>query len=102
MDTTLDCIDAASAAARPRRWLPLRFGCDLPPEWCQTDHILEWDADHGPTDIQWLILLCVYHHHFRHRPDVHLHGNANNLSVTLPDGRTVPLPARGPTLRKSA
>ena len=77
-----------------------RFGCDLPPEWCQTDHILEWDADHGPSDIHWLILLCSYHHHYRHRPDVHLHGDANNLTVELPDGRIVPLPARGPTLRK--
>ena len=72
-------------------------GCTLPPGWCQVDHILEWEAEDGPTDIDWLVLLCIYHHHFRHRPDVKLIGNANNLCIQLPDGRIVPLPARGPT-----
>jgi hypothetical protein len=77
-------------------------GCTMPAAWCEVDHILEWDAQTGPTDLQWLVLWCVYHHHYRHRPDVHLHGDANNLSITLPDGRTVPLPARGPTTQQTA
>ncbi|HEY4333642.1 MAG TPA: HNH endonuclease signature motif containing protein, partial [Ilumatobacteraceae bacterium] len=72
-------------------------GCPIPPQWCQVDHIQEWDAQNGPTDVDLLVLWCIFHHHYRHRPDVTLHGNANNLSITLPDGRTVPLPARGPT-----
>ncbi|MCU1394990.1 MAG: hypothetical protein JWM34_3418, partial [Ilumatobacteraceae bacterium] len=76
--------------------------CPMPPEWCEVDHIHEWDAQNGPTDLHLLVLWCCYHHHFRHRPDVTLHGDANNLSITLPDGRTVPLPARGPTTQKRA
>jgi hypothetical protein len=72
-------------------------GCTIPPEWCQVDHILEWDAQHGPTDIDWLVLWCVYHHHVRHRPGITLIGDANNLAIQFPDGRIVPLPARGPT-----
>jgi hypothetical protein len=44
-----------------------------------------------------LVLWCVFHHHFRHRPDVELIGDANDLSIKLPDGRVVPLPPRGPT-----
>ena len=72
-------------------------GCTMPPEWCEVDHILEWDAQHGPTDLDLLVLWCVYHHHVRHRPGVQLHGTAHNLTMTLPDGRVIPLPPRGPT-----
>ncbi|MCU1400262.1 MAG: hypothetical protein JWN62_3371, partial [Acidimicrobiales bacterium] len=77
-------------------------GCNMPADWCQVDHIHEWTAQTGPTDLHLLVLWCVYHHSFRHRPDVHLHGDANNLSITLPDGRTMPLPARGPTSQRTA
>ncbi|MEO7397148.1 MAG: DUF222 domain-containing protein, partial [Ilumatobacteraceae bacterium] len=77
-------------------------GCRMPAEWCEVDHILEWDQQNGPTDLDWLVLWCIYHHHFRHRPDVRLHGDANHLSITMPDGRIVPLPARGPTSRAAA
>ena len=71
--------------------------CRMPADWCEVDHVQEWHAHVGPTDLHLLVLWCVYHHHFRHRPDVQLHGDADNLSMTLPDGRTVPLPAGGPT-----
>ena len=77
-------------------------GCTMPAEWCQVDHIKEWEAEYGLTDIDWLVLWCVYHHHFRHRPDVHLIGDANNLSIQLPGGRIVPLPPRGPTHQQKA
>ncbi len=77
-------------------------GCRMPADWCQVDHVQEWEAQTGPTDLHLLVLWCVYHHSFRHRPDVHLHGDADNLSITLPDGRTMPLPARGPTSHTKA
>ena len=77
-------------------------GCTMPPEWCQVDHIKEWVAEHGLTDIDWLVLWCVYHHHLRHQPGVTLIGDANNLSIQLPDGRIVPLPPRGPTHQHKA
>ena len=53
--------------------------CNIPATWCQVDHILEWDADDGPTDLQWLILWCFYHHKYRHSPRVRLEGDANDL-----------------------
>ena len=71
--------------------------CQIPAEWCQVDHIREWDAEHGTTDIDLLVLWCVFHHGFRHRKDVTLIGDANDLSIRLPDGMIVPLPPRGPT-----
>ena len=71
--------------------------CQIPAEWCQVDHIREWDAEHGPTDLDLLVLWCTFHHTFRHRKDVTLIGDANDLSIRLPDGAIVPLPPRGPT-----
>ena len=73
--------------------------CQIPAEWCQVDHIREWDAEHGPTDLDLLVLWCTFHHTFRHRKDVTLIGDANDLSIRLPDGTIVPLPPRGPTHR---
>ena len=72
-------------------------GCQIPAEWCQVVHIHEWDAQTGPTNIDLLVLWCVYHHHYRHQPGIELIGDGNNLTIQLPDGRIVPLPARGPT-----
>ena len=45
------------------------------------------------------VLWCVFHHGFRHRKDVTLIGDANDLSMRLPDGTIIPLPPRGPTHR---
>jgi len=98
-------VGRTSRVATPDQWKALvardggcRFpGCQIPAEWCQVDHIHEWDAQTGPTNIDLLVLWCVYHHHYRHRPDVQLHGDANHLSIQLPDGTIVPLPPRGPT-----
>ena len=71
--------------------------CTIPAEWCEVDHIHEWTAQTGSTDIDVLALFCVYHHHYRHRPGVELIGDGNNLAIRHPDGRVTPLPARGPT-----
>ena len=73
--------------------------CQIPAEWCQVDHIREWDAEHGPTDLDLLVLWCTFHHTFRHRKDVTLIGDANDLAIRLPDGTIIPLPPRGPTHR---
>jgi len=68
--------------------------CCAPATWCQVDHILEWDAENGPTDIDWLVLFCSYHHHLRHMHGVALHGDANNLSMTLPNGDWIDIPPK--------
>jgi hypothetical protein len=47
------------------------------------------------VDLEWLVLWCHFHHHFRHRPDVRLFGDANNLSIQMPNGEIIALPARG-------
>src|SRR3954447_25813308 len=39
-------------------------GCDRPAAWSEVHHIIEWAAG-GPTDIDNMCLLCVFHHrHF--------------------------------------
>ena len=77
-------------------------GCNIPAQYCEVDHVLAWDAEYGPTDIDWLVLFCVYHHHERHRPGVALHGNANNLSITLANGDWINLPSKKPATSGTA
>jgi hypothetical protein len=36
--------------------------CDKPPSWTEAHHILHYQRDHGPTDIDNGILLCRFHH----------------------------------------
>ena len=36
-------------------------GCDAPPDWCQSHHVVEWQHQHR-TNLDELTLLCAYHH----------------------------------------
>jgi hypothetical protein len=36
-------------------------GCDAPPSWCDTHHIIHWEHG-GHTDLDNLTLLCGFHH----------------------------------------
>jgi hypothetical protein len=62
-----------SVTPAQRRALVLRDGgcafpgCDCPAAWSDAHHILEWDADDGPTDLDNLLLLCRRHHRVAHR-----------------------------------
>lgn len=55
------------ATTRHRRVLAARDrgcsfpGCDAPPQWSETHHIVHW-AHGGPTDLTNLTLLCGFHH----------------------------------------
>lgn len=51
-------------------------GCDCPPQWCHAHHIRHW-ADHGPTEITNLVLLCSRHHTVVHHQE---------WTITVPDG----------------
>jgi hypothetical protein len=42
------------------------FGCDRRPEWCDIDHVLEWEEG-GPTAVWNGLLLCRYHHRGKRR-----------------------------------
>ncbi|MEO6126504.1 MAG: DUF222 domain-containing protein [Ilumatobacteraceae bacterium] len=68
-------------------------GCCMPAKWCEVDHVREWERQ-GNTDLDSLILLCSYHHHMRHLPGVTLHGDANNLEITLANGHRIPMPPK--------
>ncbi len=66
-------------------------GCDRPPSWCQGHHIREWVRDHGPTDLENLILLCHQHHHLVHEGGWSITGTASRNLTFHP-----PVTARGP------
>ncbi len=57
-------------------------GCDRPPSWCESHHIIEWRHE-GPTDIENGILLCRHHH-------LLLHNNAWRITHDRGDYRLVP------------
>jgi len=40
-------------------------GCTRPPVMCHAHHIVHW-ADHGPTDLANLVMLCGEHHRVLH------------------------------------
>lgn len=56
------------ATAAQRRALAARDrgcsfpGCSIPPEWCDSHHVLEWLGATGPTDVDNMCLLCGPHH----------------------------------------
>ncbi|NLE78153.1 MAG: DUF222 domain-containing protein [Rhodococcus sp.] len=39
--------------------------CGAPASWCEGHHIKHW-ADHGPTNMDNLVLLCGFHHRLLH------------------------------------
>jgi hypothetical protein len=46
-------------------------GCDRPPGWCESHHIVHW-ADGGPTALTNLALLCDVHHRLIHAQEWHI------------------------------
>lgn len=54
-----------------RRALALRDGgcrgpgCRMPAAWCEAHHVVPWQIG-GPTDVDFGILVCNYHHHEIH------------------------------------
>ena len=44
-------------------------GCTVPPQWCDSHHIIWWSRD-GDTDILNLALLCGAHHTYVHLHDL--------------------------------
>jgi hypothetical protein len=44
-------------------------GCHAAAAWCDGHHILEFDADHGATDIDNGVLLCPHHHRMLHHSE---------------------------------
>jgi len=44
-------------------------GCHSPAAWCDGHHVKEFEADHGPTNIDNGVLLCPHHHRMLHHSD---------------------------------
>jgi hypothetical protein len=60
-------------------------GCDRPPGWCEVHHRRHWIRD-GPTDLENLVLLCDFHHHFAHTQGLILEWIEGRLEVFWPNG----------------
>jgi len=63
-------------------------GCNTNFDRCEIHHLLEWTADQGPTDLEYLVPVCDYHHHRAHegRWRYELDTGTRELTVTYPDG----------------
>ncbi|MBI5089470.1 MAG: DUF222 domain-containing protein [Actinobacteria bacterium] len=65
-------------------------GCRVPVSRTQPHHTQEWDADHGPTDIEHLVPICKHHHDLIHKHHWKLSLSPDRqLTVTYPDGTTM-------------
>jgi len=62
-------------------------GCEIPAAWCEADHLVPYPA--GPTSLDNLVLWCSHHHHEKHRPGVHVLGDAHSLRIQLANGTVV-------------
>lgn len=63
-------------------------GCDHHFDRCHLHHLLEWEADLGPTDLDNLLPLCSFHHHRAHegRWRLQLDPSSRQLTVHLDNG----------------
>ena len=63
-------------------------GCNTNFDRCEIHHLLEWTADQGPTNLEYLLPLCNYHHHRAHegRWQLQLDAETRELTVTHADG----------------
>ena len=70
-------------------------GCTMKPIWCEAHHILEYDRDHGPTDIDNMALLCGPHHKTVHKVGWTVKMEpGQHLAITKPDGHVLRGPPR--------
>ncbi len=61
-------------------------GCDRRPGWTNAHHLTHW-VHGGPTDLDNLVLLCVYHHHQVHEGGYRISRSPDGqLSFAHPDG----------------
>jgi hypothetical protein len=67
----------------------------MKPIWCEAHHVLEYDRDHGPTDIGNMALLCGGHHKTVHKPGWSVKMEPGQyLAITTPEGHVLRGPPR--------
>ena len=75
-----------------------RAGCELPADWCDVDHNLEWGRDNGPTNQRNTAILCRADNNDKHHRKWRIKRASNGCSYTIrADGSIVlPVGARPP------
>lgn len=58
--------------------------CGAPPSFTEAHHILWWERDSGPTDLDNGVLLCVRCHHLIHRDGWDIRATANKVEFVPP------------------
>jgi len=73
-------------------------GCNLPDDFCDVDHVVEWN-DGGPTDHDNAGIECGHHNHLKHRRRSTTRRDLHGQRYTIrPDGSIIlPVGARPPT-----
>ena len=67
-------------------------GCELPADWCEIDHVEEWDRDLGRTD-QWNAAVhCAAHNRDKHRRRWRTRRATNGVTYTERADGTLILP----------
>jgi Domain of unknown function (DUF222) len=67
-------------------------GCELPADWCDVDHIDEWDRDDGATDQRNAAVLCGHHNTDKHRRRWRTRRATNGHGYTIRADGTIVLP----------
>lgn len=62
--------------------------CNTGFDRCEVHHVLEWQADQGPTDLRFLFPVCSHHHHRLHegRWRAELDPSSRELAIRYPNG----------------
>lgn len=65
-------------------------GCTAPPAWTQIHHVQWWERDHGRTDVDNGVLLCLRHHVLAHEGGwtLTMDPASRRVTVVSPDRRT--------------
>ncbi len=67
-------------------------GCDLPADFCDVDHVDEWDRDNGPTDQRNAAVLCGFDNNDKHRSRWRTRRATNGCSYTFDTDGVILLP----------
>jgi hypothetical protein len=96
--------------ATPAQWKALKIrdrhcrfpGCRRPWSWCDAHHLDWWWDQHGPTDVERMVLLCRHHHSLIHQAGWHVTGVPHDLIVIRPERIPTPHPITTLTPQLSA
>ncbi len=68
-------------------------GCELPADWCEVDHAVEWAEGGGPTDQRNARIRCGIHNREKHRKRWRTRRATNGRNYIIRADGTIMLPA---------